>query len=120
MRKIKHNLLIGYYAFDEGNNVIGPKGTKQDLLFATEERAMAAGKKYGKANAAVYTGGLYLGGLLGIVLDDVGDIEMDGISAQRLVEACQWNGIEVVESERKRIRKEEEQAVYSSRRLLGG
>jgi hypothetical protein len=88
-------------------------------LYGTEEKAKAAGKRYRKAEQEVHTGGLYLAGLMSVVREDVGDIQLDGVSAQRLVEGCLWNGIGVDENERKRIEVGEERAVYSSRRLLG-
>jgi hypothetical protein len=119
MKKIKYNMLIGYHALDRDNRVIGEQGTQGDPLFSTEERAREAGERNGRDKREVHTGGLYLAGLLSVILDDVGDIQLDGVSAQRLVEGCQWNGIDVMESERRRIEVREERAIYSSRRLLG-
>lgn len=63
-------------------------------------------------------GELYWGGVLGVVLDDVGDIQLDGQSAQRLVKACQRNGIAVNQTAIKNIDVEEQEPKYSCRQIL--
>jgi hypothetical protein len=55
---------------------------------------------------------------LGVVLDDVGDIQLDGLCAQRLVRACQRNGIAVNPTAVKDIDVKEQEPKYSSRQIL--
>src|SRR6266511_469442 len=95
MRKIKHNPIIGYHAIDKNFCVIGPPGTLMDPAFGSEDRAREAAKRYGLEKDFHLAGALYLGGVLGVIFDDVGDIQLDGQSAQRLVEACQRNDIPI-------------------------
>jgi len=55
---------------------------------------------------------------LGVVLDDVGDIQLDGLCAQRFVRACRRNGIAVNQAIVKTIDPKEQEPKYSSRQLL--
>ena len=117
-RKLKHNPIIGYHAIDKTFTVIGPPGTLLDPAFGSEERAREAAKRYGQEKYFLMAGELWLGGVLGVVLDDVGDIQLDGLCAQRLVRACQRNGIAVNQAVVKTIDAKEEEPKYSSRQIL--
>jgi hypothetical protein len=118
MRKIKHNPLIGYHAIDKRMSVIGPPGTLLDPAFASEDRAREAAKRYGQEKKFLMAGALYLGGVLGVIFDDVGDIQLDGPCAQRLVKACERNSIAVNQNAVKDIEVEEQEPKYSCRQIL--
>jgi len=118
MRKIKHNPIIGYHAIDKTFSVIGPPGTLLDPAFASADRAREAAKRYGQEQDFLMAGELYLGGILGVVLDDVGDIQLDGHSAKQLVKACQRNGIAINPKAVKDIDVEEQEPKYSCRQIL--
>jgi hypothetical protein len=118
MRKLKHNPIIGYHAIDLTLSVMGPAGTELNPVFATEDKAQEAAKRYGQEKNFLVAGELWLGGVLGVVLDDVGDIQLDGLCAQRLVRACQRNGIAVNQAVVKIIDVKEEEPKYSSRQIL--
>ena len=118
MRKLKHNLRIGYHAIDLTMSVIGPAGTELNPVFATEEKAWEAAQRYGQENYFLMAGDLWLGGVLGVVLDDVGDIQMDGVCAQRFVRACQRNEIALNQKMVKEIDPKEQEPIYSCRQLL--
>jgi hypothetical protein len=118
MRKIKDNPIIGYHAIDKTFSVIGPLGTLLDPAFASAERARQAAQRYGQEKDFLMAGELYLGGVLGVVLDDIGDIQLDGQSAQRLVSVCQRNGIAVNPKAVKDIDVEEQEPKYSCRQIL--
>jgi len=118
MRKIKRNPIIGYHAIDKTFSVIGPPGTLLDPAFGSEDRAREAAKRYGQENNFHMAGALYLGGVLGVVLDDVGDIQLDGESAQRLVNACQLNEIAVNPIAVQHIDPEDIEPKYSCRQIL--
>ena len=49
---------------------------------------------------------------------DIGDIQLDGQSAQRFVETCQRNGITVNKTTIKDIDIEKQEAKYSCRQIL--
>jgi single-stranded DNA-specific DHH superfamily exonuclease len=118
MRKLKHNPIIGYHAIDLTMSVMGPAGTQLNPVFASENQAREAAKRYGQEKDFLMAGELWLGGVLGVVLDDVGDIQLDGLCAQRLVKACQRNGIAVNQTAIKDIDVEEQEPKYSSRQIL--
>jgi len=118
MRKLKHNLSIGYHAIDETLSVMGPPGTELNPVFATKEKAREAAKRYGLEKDFFMAGELWLGGVLGVVLDDVGDIQMDGVCAQRFVRACQRNGIELNQKAVKEVDPKEQEPKYSCRQML--
>jgi hypothetical protein len=117
--ELRYNPIIGYCALDKDYHVIGPPGKKLDPAYETEERACQAAVRYGWKANKVKAGALYLGGILGVVFEDVGDIHLDGGSARRFVAACAQNGIAVKDTEQASIRPEEEEPIYSCRRLLG-
>ena len=117
-RKLKHNPIIGYHAIDLTMTVIGPKGTLLDPAFATEDKAWETAKRYGQEKYFLMAGAIYLGGILGVVFDDVGDVQLDGLCAQRLVRACQRNEIAVNQVIVKTIDVKAEEPIYSSRQIL--
>ena len=116
--KVKFNPIIGYHAIDKTFSVIGPPGTLLDPAFASADKAREAAKRYGQEKDFLMAGELYLGGVLGVVLDDVGDIQLDGQSAKRLVKACQRNGIAVNQKAVKEIDVEEQEPKHSCRQIL--
>jgi hypothetical protein len=118
MKKIKYNPIIGYHAIDKNFCVLGPPGTLMDPAFGSEDRARQAAKRYGLEKDFHLAGALYLGGVLGVIFDDVGDIQLDGQSAQRLVDACQRNGIPINLAAAKHIDQTEQEAKYSCRQIL--
>lgn len=118
MRNLKHNPVIGYHAIDKTFSVIGPPGSLLDPAFASADKAQEAAKRYGQEKDFLMAGELYLGGILGVVLDDVGDIQLDGWSAKELVKACQRNGIAVNPKAIKDINVEEQEPIYSCRQIL--
>ena len=61
---------------------------------------------------------MHLAGLLSVIFLDVGDIQLDGESARRLVDACRRNKIAVDRALEDEIETEEKEPVYSSRQLL--
>ena len=117
-RQLKHNPIIGYHAIDLAMSVMGPPGTELNPAFATEGKALESAKRYGQEKNFLMAGELWLGGVLGVVVDDVGDIQLDGLCAQRLVRACQRNGIAVNQAVVKTIDVKEQEPKYSSRQIL--
>lgn len=118
MKKPRYNPIIGYHIVDKTYRVIGPPGTKMDPAFGTKARAQQAAERYGKKNFIGTVIALHLAGLLSVIFHDVGDIQLDGESAKRLVEACRRNNIQVDRSLEDKIEAEEKEPVYSSRQLL--
>jgi len=118
MRKLKHNPIVGYHAIDLKMSVLGPAGTELNPAFATEEKAWEAAKRYGQEKYFLMAGELWLGGVLGVVLDDVGDIQLDGLCAQRFVRACQRNGIKLNQKVVTEIDPKEQEPKYSCRQML--
>jgi len=118
MRKLKHNPIIGYLAIDLTMSVIGPAHAKWNPVFATEDQARAAAKRYGQEKYLLMTNELWLGGVLAVVLDDTGDIQMDGLCAQRFVRACQRNAIELNQKVVNQIDPKEQEPKYSCRQIL--
>ncbi len=116
--KVKFNPIIGYHIVDKNYCVIGPPGTQMDPAFASEARARQAARRYGLEKEVHEVGALHLAGVFSVVFHDVGDIHLDGQSAQRLVEACQRNGIAVNLAAAKRIDVEEKETRYSCRQIL--
>lgn len=111
-RKLKHNPLIGYHAIDLKMSVMG---TELNPAFATEQKAR---ERYGQEKYFLMIGEIWLGGILGVVLDDVGDIQLDGVCAQRFVRACQRNGIALNQKAVKEMDPKEQEPKYSCRHML--
>jgi len=118
MRKLRHNPIIGYHAIDKTGTVMGPQGTLLAPAFATADKAQEAAQKYGGKDEFLMTSEIFLGGILGVVLEDVGDIQLDGESAQRFVYACQRNGIPLNQQAIKNIKIKEQEPKYSCRKML--
>ena len=70
--------MIGYLLVDRAYRVLGPRGGQQDPAFATP----AAAARYGCASVVEGVKALHLAGLLR-VLQDGGDIHLDGLAAPR-------------------------------------
>jgi hypothetical protein len=99
-------------------SVIGPAEAEWNPVFATEDQAREAAKRYGQEKYLLMTSELWLGGVLGVVLDDTGDIQMDGLCAQRFVRACQRNAIALNQKVVKEIDPKEQEPKYSCRQIL--
>ena len=119
MKGKKYNPVIGYLIIDKYNQVMGPPGEMKDVAYQSEGRAKAAAVEYGYEAEVGQIVPLHLGGVLGVVWGDVGDIYLDGLAAAALVKACQKRGIEVKRAAKKRVKWQELETVYSSRELLG-
>lgn len=117
MRGTTYNPIIGYLLIDKKNRVMGPPGEKKDVAYHTEARAKQAGEGYEQEVGQIVP--LYLGGILSVVWDDVGDIYLDGQAAKELVKACGRRGIKVNKQAKKRVKRAEMETVYSSRELVG-
>ena len=118
MKKPRYNPIIGYHVVDKMYRVIGPPGTKMDPAFGSKIRAREAAERYGKKNDIGAVIALHLAGAMSVVFFDVGDIQLDGESAKRLVDACRRNNIAIDRGLKEKIRKEEKEPVYSTRQLL--
>lgn len=116
--QIKHNPIICYVAVDKNYRVIGPPGAEIDRAFASASRARQAVREWGQEKAVHEVGEVHLGGVLGVIFDDVGDIWLDGQSAQRLVAACRRNEIAVNAAAARQIDAEEQETKYSCRHIL--
>jgi hypothetical protein len=110
------NPVIGYLLVDGAYRVLDPRGGQQDPAFATPAAARAAAARYGCAAAVARVEALHLAGLLS-VLQDGGDIYLDGAAAQRLLAVCRAQGLAVAED--LRLDPTVADALYSSRRVLG-
>jgi hypothetical protein len=117
MGEERDNPIIGYLLIDRAQRVIGPPG--KDVAFHSEASARRAAERYGRAEEVVRVAPLYWGGLLSVIWEDVGDIYLDGPAAKGLVEVCRQQGIKVKAEERWRIKGTVEEAIYSSRVLVG-
>jgi len=111
-----HNPVIGYLLVDRAYRVLDPRGGQQDPAFGTPAAARAAAARYGRASEVARVEALHLAGLLRVIFDDVGDIQLDGLAAQRLVAVCRAQGLAVADS--LSIDPTVLEACYSSRRLL--
>lgn len=119
MRRPRHNPIIGYHVVDRMYRVIGAPGTEMNPAFGTKARAREAAERYGKKKAEIGdVVALHLAGALSVIFHDVGDIELDGQSAKRMVKACRRNKIAVDRGLAEKIREDEKEPVYSSRQLL--
>ncbi len=110
-----HNPVIGDLLADQAYRVLDRRGGQQDPAFATPAAARAAAARYGCARAVARVEAMHLAGLLR-VLQDGGDIQLDGLAAQRLVAVCRAQGLAVADD--LRLDPTVVDACYSSRRLL--
>lgn len=117
MRGANYNPIIGYLLIDKNNRVMGPPGEKKDVAYHSEARAKQAAAGYEQEVGQIVP--LYLGGILSVVWDDVGDIYLDGQAAKELVKACRRRRIKVNKQAKKRVKREEKGTIYSSRELVG-
>lgn len=114
-RRRADNPVIGYLLVDQAYRVLDPRGGHQDPAFGSPAAARAAAVRYGRSQAVARVEALHLAGLVS-VLADGGDIQLDGLAAQRLVAACQAQGLTVdgsLSSDPTVV-----DTIYSSRRLL--
>lgn len=116
---MEENRVIGYF-LAEGDEVIGPPGEEVDVLFGSRSRAEAAAVEWGLADGSYGVHELYYQGLLGMTLNDMGDVLMDGMAARCLSESCQRERRIVHWDEVGRIDMAEKRCVYSSRLMLLG
>lgn len=115
----KHNPIIGYHLVDYMYRVIAPPGdAKMNPCFGSKKKAMDAVERYGQKEQVLDMVALRLAGLLSVIFQDVGDIQMDGQSAKQMIAACQQNDIELDQELKKKVKAEEKDPIYSSRRLL--
>ena len=113
------NRVIGYI-LAEGDVVLGPPGKAVDVLFGSRSRAEEAAAEWGLAEGGYDVHELWYQGLLGMTLNDTGDVLMDGMAARRLSESCQQEGRFVHWDEVGRIDMTEKQCIYSSRLMILG
>ena len=111
------NPVIGYLLVDQAYHVLDPRGGQQDPAFATPAAARATAARYECTAGVARVEALHLAGLLR-VLQDGGDIQLDGLAAQRLVAVCRAQGLAVADD--LRLDPTVADALYSSRRLLRG
>jgi len=119
MRGPNYNPVIGYLLIDKEKHVLGPPGEARDVAYHSAERAQQAAVEYGYEGEVGQIAPLHLGGILSVVWGDVGDIYLDGAGATALIRACKRRGIAVKRAAKKRVKRQEVRAVYSSRALLG-
>lgn len=118
--KESYNPVIGYHIVDRDYRVIGPAGTSMNPAFYSKERALRAAEAYGRREEVREVVALHLDGALSVILHDVGDIQMDGVTARRFVKACRRRGLRVNQGESSRINEATREPVYSCRALLAG
>jgi hypothetical protein len=109
------NPVIGYLLVDRAYRVLDPQGGQQDVAFGSAAAARAAAARYGRSPEVARVEALHLAGLLS-VLADGGDIQLDGLAAQRLVTAGQAHGLAVADG--LSIAPTATEPRYSSRHLL--
>jgi hypothetical protein len=114
-----HNPVIGYLLADETYSVIGPPGESIDPAFYSREDALRAAEVYGRQDDVHEVVALYLEGVMNVVFHDVGDIRVDGRTAQRFVEACDRRGVQIGAGYRRKIDPCVRETIYSCRQLLG-
>ena len=113
-----YNPVVAYLLVDETYSVIGPPGEAVDPAFYSEEDALRAAEGYGREKEVHEVVELYLEGILNVVFEDVGDILVDGRTAERFVEACDGKGLRVSQEARDRIDTAVRETAYSCRELL--
>lgn len=94
-RAEKENPVIGYHVANGQYAVINRLGTREDPAFGSKERAVAAAERYGRGAEVKEVVALHLAGLLGVIFQDVGDVQLDGLAAKRLVDVCRGQQVKV-------------------------
>jgi hypothetical protein len=115
-----HNPVIGYLLVDETYSVISPTGAMIDPAFYSRQEAREAAEVYGVSERVHEVIELYLEGIMNVVIEDVGDIQVDGRTARRFVCACEQRGLPINREESKEIDESVRDTVYSCRQLLTG
>jgi len=116
---LAYNPVVAYLLVDETCSVIGPPGEAIDPAFYSEEDALRAAEGYGRDDEVHEVVELYLEGILNVVFQDVGDIMVDGRTAERFVGACEVKGLRANEEARAKIDTAVRETRYSCRELLG-
>jgi hypothetical protein len=117
-QEAQYNPVIGYLLVDETYSVIGPPGTSINPAFYSRQEALEAAEAYGMSEQVREVVELHLEGVMGVVIDDVGDILVDGRTAQRFVHACERRGAPINQEARKEINEHVRDTAYSCRQLL--
>ena len=121
LKRPAHNPEIGYHLVDGEYRVIGFEGEGADNpAYGTREKAHQAAKRNGREGEVWDVVGVHVAGIMSAIFQLGVDLQLDGESAQKLVQACQRNGIETAAEVVQEIREAEEKAIYSSRMLLKG
>ena len=115
---IQYNPVVAYLIVDETYSVIGPPGEAIDPAFYSKEDALRAVEAYGREDEVHEVIELYLEGVLNVVFQDVGDILVDGRTAERFVEACARKGLRTNAEARSEIDAAVRETRYSCRELL--
>jgi len=115
---IRYNPVVAYLIVDETSSVIGPLGEAIDPAFYSEEDALRAAEGYGREDEVHEVIELYLEGVLNVVFQDVGDIMVDGRTAERFVEACTRKGLRTNAEAMSEIDTAVRETQYSCRELL--
>lgn len=113
------NRIVGYFVAI-GEEVQGPPGKAHDVLFGNRQRAASAAEEWELVAGSYEVHELWYQGLLGMTLNDTGDVLMDGMAARKVVECCRGEGRMIHEDEIGRIDVMETRCRYSSRLLLLG
>jgi hypothetical protein len=114
-----YNPVIGYMLVDKEGRVLSPPGEKKDVAYHSVKRAQEAALGYGYEEKVGQIVPLYLGGILSVVWDDVGDIFLDGKAALGLSRACKRLGINLDLAVKKQVKWQEAEPIYSSRAIVG-
>ncbi len=114
-----YNPVIGYVLVDKAGRVLSPPGEKKDVAYHSVKGAKQAAEADGYAGEVGQIVPLYLGGILRVVWDDVGDIYLDGKAALSLSRACKRLGINIEQGIKKQVKWQETAPIYSSRAIVG-
>jgi hypothetical protein len=115
----RYNPVIGYHVVDRTYQVIGPPGSRIDPAFCSPARARQAAAAYGRAAEVRAVVPVHLAGVLSVILDDVGDIWVDGPTARRFIQACTRQGVRLAGVVCRGVDETVMEPGYSCRALLG-
>ncbi len=110
------NPLIGYPVVNGRYEVINRRDRRLGLWQPGGVRCQRA-ERYGRRGEVKEVVGLHLYGLLGVICNEEGDVQLDGMAAKRLVEVCRAQQRKVWPLA---VNVDEQEAVYSSRAMLRG